>query len=32
VSSPDRTTKMTRAMREANARNVQKFVWPAPPY
>jgi len=23
---------MTRAMREANARNAQKFVWPAPPY
>ena len=32
MSGPDRTTKITRATRETNARNAQKFVWPAPPY
>ena len=31
MSGPDRTTKITRAMRDVEARSP-KFVWPAPPY
>jgi type II secretory ATPase GspE/PulE/Tfp pilus assembly ATPase PilB-like protein len=32
MSGPDRTTKIARAIQEIDARNAQKFVWPAPPY
>ena len=32
MSAPDRTTKITRALREIDAQSPRKFVWPAPPY
>jgi type II secretory ATPase GspE/PulE/Tfp pilus assembly ATPase PilB-like protein len=32
VNGPDRTTKITRALREIDAQSPRKFVWPAPPH